>query len=56
MLADWNHRVFKDDSKYRPVGKIAAAVAVYLRYARGEETRCEVNNSRQTIPDLRKTG
>ena len=35
MLPDWNHRVFKDDSKYRPVGKIAAAVAVYLRYAMG---------------------
>ena len=39
MLPDWNHRVFKDDSKYRPVGKIAAAVAVYLRYAMGEETK-----------------
>ena len=38
MLPDWNHRVFKDDSKYKPVGKIAAAVAVYLRYAMGEET------------------
>ena len=39
MLLDWNHRVFKDDSKYRSVGKIAAAVAVYLRYAMGEETK-----------------
>ena len=39
MLPDWNHRVFKDNSKYRPVGKIAAAVAVYLRYAMGEETK-----------------
>ena len=39
MLPDWNHRVFKDDSKYRPVGKIAAAVAVYLRYAMGEEPK-----------------
>ena len=39
MLPDWNHRVFKDDSKYRPVEKIAAAVAVYLRYAMGEETK-----------------
>ena len=28
-----------DDSKYRPVGKIAAAVAVYLRYAMGEEMK-----------------
>ena len=39
MLPDRNHRVFKDDSKYRPVGKIAAAVAVYLRYAMREETK-----------------
>ena len=39
MLPDWNHRVFKDDSKYRSVGKIAAAVTVYLRYAMGEETK-----------------
>ena len=38
MLPDWNHRVFKDDSKYRSVGKVAA-VAVYLRYAMGEETK-----------------
>ena len=45
MLPDWNHRVFKDDSKYRSVGKITAVVAVYLRYTMGEE-RCEVNNSR----------
>ena len=39
MLPDWNHRVFKDDSKYRSVGKITAAVAVYLRYAMGEESK-----------------
>ena len=39
MLPDWNHRVFKDDSKYRSVGKIAVAVAVYLRYAMWEETK-----------------
>ena len=39
MLPDWNHRVFKDDSKYRLVGKIAAAVAIYLRYAMGEENK-----------------
>ena len=39
MLPDWNHRVFKNDSKYRSVGKIAAAVAIYLRYAMGEETK-----------------
>ena len=39
MLPDWNHRVFKDDSKYRSVGKIAAAVAIYLRYAMGEESK-----------------
>ena len=39
MLPDWNHRVFKDDSKYRSVGKIAAVVAIYLRYAMGEENK-----------------
>ena len=39
MLPDWNHHIFKDDSKYRPVGKIAAAVAIYLRYAMGEESK-----------------
>ena len=39
MLPDWNHRAFKNDSKYRSVGKITAAVAVYLRYAMGEETK-----------------
>ena len=39
MLPDMNHRVFKDDSKYRLVGKITAAVAVYLRYAMGEENK-----------------
>ena len=39
MLPDWNHRVFKDDSKYRSVGKIAAVVAIYLRYTMGEESK-----------------
>ena len=39
MLPDWNHRVFKEDSKYRLVEKITAAVAVYLRYAMGEENK-----------------
>ena len=39
MLPEWNHRVFKDNSKYRSVGKIAAAVATYLRYAMGEESK-----------------
>ena len=47
MLPDWNHRVFKDDRKYRSVGKITAAVAVYLRYTMGgRKQRHEVNNSR----------
>ena len=36
---DWNHPVFKDDSKYRSVGKVAAAVAIYLRYAMGEDSK-----------------
>ena len=39
MLLDWNHPVFKDDGKYRSVGKVAAAVAIYLRYAMGEDTK-----------------
>ena len=39
MLPDWNHRVFKDDSKNRSVGKIAATVAVYPRYTMGEESK-----------------
>ena len=39
MLPDWNHRVFKDDSKYRSVEKITAVVAIYLRYAMGEESK-----------------
>ena len=39
MLPDWNHRVFKDDSKYRSVGKITAVVAIYLRYSMGEENK-----------------
>ena len=39
MLPDWNHHIFMDDSKYRPVGKITAAVAIYLRYTMGEESK-----------------
>ena len=38
MLPDWNHPVFKDDSKYRSVGKVAA-VAIYLRYAMGGDSK-----------------
>ena len=29
-------QVFKDDNKYRSVGKVAAVVGIYLRYAMGE--------------------
>ena len=39
MLPDWNHPVFKDDGKYRSVGKVAAAIAIYLRYAMGEDNK-----------------
>ena len=39
MLLDWNLPVFKDDSKYRLVGKVAAAVSICLRYAMGEDTK-----------------
>ena len=53
MLPDWNHRVFKDDSKYRSVGKIAAAVAIYLMYAMGEENK-DVNLT--TVRELYPVG
>ena len=39
MLPDWNHPVFKGEGKYRSVGKVAAAVAIYLRYAMGEDSK-----------------
>ena len=39
IILDWNHPVFKDDGKYRSVGKIAAVIAIYLRYAMGEDTK-----------------
>ena len=39
MLPDWMHPIFKQKVKYRPVGKIAAAVMVFLRYAMGEKAK-----------------
>ena len=53
MLSDWNHRVFKDDSKYRSVGKITAVVVIYLRYAKGEESK---DRSLTTVGELYPTG
>ena len=53
MLPDWNHWVFKDDSKYRLVGKIATVVAVYLRYAMGEENK---DVKLTTVGELYPTG
>ena len=37
MLPDWTHPIFKQKVKYQPVGKIAAAVTVFLQYAMGEK-------------------
>ena len=39
MLPDWMHPIFKQKAKYQPVGKIAAAVMVFLRYAMGEKVK-----------------
>ena len=37
MLPDWTHPIFKQKVKYRQVGKIAAAVTVFLLYAMGKK-------------------
>ena len=39
MLPDWMHPIFKQKVKYQPVGKIAAAVTVFLRYAVGKKAK-----------------
>ena len=39
MLPDWTYPIFKQKAKYQPVGKIAAAVMVFLRYAMGEKAK-----------------
>ena len=39
MLPDWMHPIFKQKAKYQQVGKIAAAVTVFLRYAMGEKAK-----------------
>ena len=39
MLPDWMHPIFKQKAKYQPVGKIAAAVTVFLRYTMGEKAK-----------------
>ena len=39
MLPDWTYPIFKQRAKYQPVGKIAAAVMVFLRYAMGEKAK-----------------
>ena len=39
MLPDWMHPIFKQKVKYRPVGKIAVAVMVFLRYTMGEKAK-----------------
>ena len=39
MLPDWTHPIFKQKAKYQPVGKIAVAVTVFLRYTMGEKAK-----------------
>ena len=39
MLPDWMHPIFKQKVKYWPVGKIAAAVMVFLQYTMGEKAK-----------------
>ena len=39
MLPDWTHPIFKQKVKYWPVGKIAVAVMVFLRYAMGKKVK-----------------
>ena len=39
MLPNWTHPIFKQKAKYLPVGKIAAAVTVFLQYAMGEKQK-----------------
>ena len=39
MLPDWMHPIFKQKVKYRPVGKIAVAVMVFLQYTMGEKAK-----------------
>ena len=39
MLPDWMHPIFKQKAKYRPVGKIDAAVMIFLRYTMGEKAK-----------------
>ena len=39
MLPDWMHPIFKQKAKYQQVGKFAAAVTVFLRYAMGKKAK-----------------
>ena len=39
ILPHWTHPIFKQKAKYWPVGKIAVAVMVFLRYAMGEKQK-----------------
>ena len=39
MLPNWMHPIFKQKAKYWPVGKIAVAVTVFLRYTMGKKAK-----------------
>ena len=42
MLPNWTHSVFYDHEHSSKIGKVAAAVAVYVRFALGE--RCQMSH------------
>ena len=39
MLPSWRHNVFYHSSKHVKIGKVAAAITVYLMFALGEKPR-----------------
>ena len=39
MLPSWRHNVFYHSSKHVKIGKMAAAITVYLRFTLGEKPR-----------------
>ena len=39
MLPSWRHNIFYHSSKHVKIGKVAAAITVYLRFALGEKPR-----------------
>ena len=39
MLPNWRHQIFYNSTKHVKIGKVAAAITVYLRFALGERPR-----------------